>query len=79
MGNIFTYLGQVTIAIMAGLATISRITPPVLGVIQSISVSAPSLKVDLKLKHVMPNGVTVYSDQHATSKIISVVDEFPEI
>ena len=67
---------------IAGLATISRITPPILGTIPPVpetTQSTLSLKVDPKLKHVIHNSVTIYSDQHATSKIISVVDEFPEI
>ena len=35
--------------------------------------------VNLKLKHIIPNSVTVYGNQYATSKIIGVVDEFLEI
>ena len=46
---------------------------------QPATASTPSLAVNPKLEHVMPNGVTVYGDQYAASKIMGVVDEFPEI
>lgn len=36
-------------------------------------------QIDLKLEHVMPNGITVYGTPEVATQIASVADEFPEI